>query len=44
VTPPLIPPEDIVAVGLDLLRDGSAGAVVEMHGGQPPRLQDPYDF
>jgi len=43
-TPPLIPPEDIVAVGLDLLRAGRAGAVVEMHGGQPPRLQDPYDF
>ena len=43
-TPPLIPPEDIVEVGLDLLRDGRPGAVVEIHGGQPPRLQELYDF
>jgi NAD(P)-dependent dehydrogenase (short-subunit alcohol dehydrogenase family) len=38
-TPPLIPPEEIVAVGLDLLRDGRGGTIVEMWGGQPPLVR-----
>ena len=33
---PLIPPADIVAVVLDLIRDGAAGTVVEIH--RPGRL------
>jgi 3-oxoacyl-[acyl-carrier protein] reductase len=43
-TPPLIPPADLVAVALDLIRDGRAGAVVELlRGDQPPRLRPPVD-
>jgi len=40
-TRPLVPPEDVVAVGLGLLRDGRPGAVVEMRGGVPPREREP---
>jgi NAD(P)-dependent dehydrogenase (short-subunit alcohol dehydrogenase family) len=37
-TPPLIPPEDVVAVVLDLLADDTAsGSVVALEGGRPPR-------
>jgi NAD(P)-dependent dehydrogenase (short-subunit alcohol dehydrogenase family) len=37
--PALIPPEDVVAVVLGLIEDDSAsGRVVEMHGGEPPRV------
>jgi 3-oxoacyl-[acyl-carrier protein] reductase len=36
-TPPLIPPEEIVAVALDLIRNGRSGTVIEMCGGEPPR-------
>jgi len=32
-TRPLVPPEDIVAVVLDLIATGEPGAVVEMCGG-----------
>lgn len=38
-TPPLIPPEEIVRVGLDLIRTGRGGTIVEMLGGQPPRVR-----
>ena len=41
---PLVPPGEIVAVGLDLIRDGRAGTIVEMRGGSPPHEQQPYDF
>jgi NAD(P)-dependent dehydrogenase (short-subunit alcohol dehydrogenase family) len=34
--PPLIPPEDIVAVVLDLIRDGRSGTVVELVRGDTP--------
>ncbi|MGX6606002.1 SDR family NAD(P)-dependent oxidoreductase [Micromonosporaceae bacterium Da 78-11] len=37
--PPLIPPAEIVDVGLGLLRDGRSGTVVEMWGGQPPHVR-----
>jgi NAD(P)-dependent dehydrogenase (short-subunit alcohol dehydrogenase family) len=37
-TPPLIPPADLVAVVLDLIRNGRSGSVVELlRGDQPPR-------
>jgi NAD(P)-dependent dehydrogenase (short-subunit alcohol dehydrogenase family) len=40
--PPLIPPEDVVDVVLDLVRDDTrSGSVVEMWGGEPPRLLAP---
>ncbi|WP_328472330.1 SDR family oxidoreductase [Actinoplanes sp. NBC_00393] len=35
-TRPLIPPQDIVTVVLDLIHGGAAGTVVEMWGGKPP--------
>jgi hypothetical protein len=35
-TPPLIPPEEVVAAGLDLLREGRAGTIVEMWGRAAP--------
>jgi NAD(P)-dependent dehydrogenase (short-subunit alcohol dehydrogenase family) len=38
-TPPLIPPEEVVAVGLDLLREGRGGTIVEMWGGQAPLVR-----
>jgi 3-oxoacyl-[acyl-carrier protein] reductase len=39
--PPLIPPEDVVAVAVDLIRDGRAGAVVELlRGDKPPHLRE----
>jgi 3-oxoacyl-[acyl-carrier protein] reductase len=38
-TRPLIPPEDIVTVVLDLVRDGKPGTVVEMLGGERPRAR-----
>jgi NAD(P)-dependent dehydrogenase (short-subunit alcohol dehydrogenase family) len=41
---PLVPPEDVVAVGLGLVREGRPGAVVEMRGGCPPHEQEPYSF
>jgi NAD(P)-dependent dehydrogenase (short-subunit alcohol dehydrogenase family) len=37
-TPPLIPPERIVAVALDLIRNGRSGTVIEMREGEPPRV------
>jgi 3-oxoacyl-[acyl-carrier protein] reductase len=36
-TPPLIPPEEIVAVVLEQIRNGRSGTVVEMREGEPPR-------
>jgi NAD(P)-dependent dehydrogenase (short-subunit alcohol dehydrogenase family) len=40
----LIPPADVVAVVLDLIRDGRSGAVVELlRGDQPPRLREPRE-
>jgi len=36
-TPPLIPPEEIVAVALDLIRNGRSGTVIEMREGEQPR-------
>jgi 3-oxoacyl-[acyl-carrier protein] reductase len=39
-TPPLIPPEEIVAVALDLIRDGRSGTVIEMREGEAPRQLD----
>jgi NAD(P)-dependent dehydrogenase (short-subunit alcohol dehydrogenase family) len=38
-TPPLIPPEAIVAVALDLIRGEASGTVVEMWGGEEPRVK-----
>jgi 3-oxoacyl-[acyl-carrier protein] reductase len=38
---PLVPPDDVVAVVLDLVRSGPGGAVVEMWGGEPPRRVPP---
>lgn len=43
-TRPLIPPEDIVDVGLGLGRDGRPRAIVEMRGGRPPHEQEPFSF
>jgi NAD(P)-dependent dehydrogenase (short-subunit alcohol dehydrogenase family) len=41
-TPPLIPPAELVAVVLDLIRNGRSGSVVELlSGDQPPRLREP---
>ena len=38
-TPPLIPPEDVVAAVLDLVRDDTrSGSVVELWGGERPHL------
>ncbi len=40
-TPPLIPPEDLVALVLDLIRDGRPGAVAEfLRGDEKPRLRE----
>jgi 3-oxoacyl-[acyl-carrier protein] reductase len=39
-TPPLIPPEEIVAVALDLIRNGRSGTIIEMRGGEQPRQLD----
>lgn len=36
---PLVPPEAIVEVGLELVRNGRSGTVVEMWGGQAPRVR-----
>jgi len=37
--PPPVPPEEIVAVALDFLRNGRSGTVIEMREGEsPPRL------
>jgi NAD(P)-dependent dehydrogenase (short-subunit alcohol dehydrogenase family) len=42
--PPLVPPADIVATALDLVRDGRGGAVVEMlRGDRPPRWRAPVE-
>jgi NAD(P)-dependent dehydrogenase (short-subunit alcohol dehydrogenase family) len=38
-TPPLIPPDAIVEVGIDLLRTGRSGTIVEMWGGKPPYVR-----
>ncbi|MEV4280032.1 SDR family NAD(P)-dependent oxidoreductase [Actinoplanes xinjiangensis] len=38
---PLIPPADVVAVILELLRTGSGGTVVEMWGGDQPIVHSP---
>ena len=39
-TPPLIPPADLVAVVLDLIRNGRSGAVVELlRGDRPARVR-----
>jgi 3-oxoacyl-[acyl-carrier protein] reductase len=41
-TPPLIPPADLVAVVLELIRNGRSGSVVELlRGDQPSRLREP---
>jgi len=41
-TPPLIPPADVVALALDLMRAGRSGTVVELlRGDQPPRWRLP---
>jgi NAD(P)-dependent dehydrogenase (short-subunit alcohol dehydrogenase family) len=41
-TPPLIPPADLVAVVLDLIRNGRSGSVVELlRGDRPPHLREP---
>jgi NAD(P)-dependent dehydrogenase (short-subunit alcohol dehydrogenase family) len=43
-TPPLVPPDDVVAVVLDLIRTGRSGSVVELlRGDRPPRLREPRD-
>lgn len=39
--PPLIPPATVTRVVLDLVSHGTAGQVVELVGGQPPRLLAP---
>jgi 3-oxoacyl-[acyl-carrier protein] reductase len=42
--PPLIPPADVVAVVLDLIRNGRSGAVVELlRGDQRPRVREPLE-
>jgi NAD(P)-dependent dehydrogenase (short-subunit alcohol dehydrogenase family) len=38
---PLIPSAEVVAVILDLIRDGIGGTVVEMWGGDPPLVHTP---
>lgn len=38
---PLIPPADVVAVVLDLVRSGAGGTVVEMWGGDQPIVHAP---
>ena len=38
---PLIPPADVVAVVLELLRTGTGGTVVEMWGGDQPIVHSP---
>ncbi|HWS38003.1 MAG TPA: SDR family NAD(P)-dependent oxidoreductase [Actinoplanes sp.] len=38
---PLIPPAEVVAVILDLIRNGAGGTVVEMWGGDPPLVHAP---
>jgi NAD(P)-dependent dehydrogenase (short-subunit alcohol dehydrogenase family) len=41
-TPPLIPPGDLVALVLDLIRDGRPGTVAELlRGDEKPRLREP---
>jgi 3-oxoacyl-[acyl-carrier protein] reductase len=40
-TPPLIPPEDLVALVLDLIRDGRRGTVAEfLRGDEKPRFRE----
>jgi NAD(P)-dependent dehydrogenase (short-subunit alcohol dehydrogenase family) len=39
--PPLIPPSTVTRVVLDLVARGTAGQVVELVGGQPPRMLSP---
>jgi hypothetical protein len=40
----LIPPEQIVAVALELIVGGRSGTVIEMPGGEPPRRLDTPGF